>query len=107
MLDPMERVSEVLFGLIMVLTYTTSLGAATGDRLQIRSMIVGALGCNLALGLIDAAMYLMAQHNERRHNILLLRAVRKSADTAAAQRIIADALPPLLASLLPPEHLES
>ena len=106
-LDPMKRISEVLFGLIMVLTYTGSLSAATGDHLQIRSMIVSALGCNLAWGLIDAAMYLIAQLNERGHKTLLLRAVRKSADTAAAQRIIADALPPLLASLLPPEQLES
>jgi VIT1/CCC1 family predicted Fe2+/Mn2+ transporter len=70
-------------------------------------MIVGALGCNLAWGLIDAAMYLMAQLNERGHTILLLQAVRKSADIAAAQRIIVDALPPQLSSLLPPEQLES
>jgi hypothetical protein len=105
-LDPMERISEVLFGLIMVLAYTGSLSVATADRLQMSTMILGALSCNFAWGVIDAAMYLMTQLNERGHKILLLRAVRKSADSAAAQRIIADTLPPLLASLLPLEQSE-
>ena len=105
-LDPMERTSEVLFGLIMVLTFTGSLSVAAGDRVQVRSMVVGALGCNLAWGIIDAALYLMARFNERGRKLLLLRAVRKAADVGAAQRIIAEALPPLLASLLPPEQLE-
>jgi VIT1/CCC1 family predicted Fe2+/Mn2+ transporter len=35
-----------------------------------------------------------------------LRAVRQAADAADARRIIADALPPLLASALPPDQLE-
>ena len=105
-LDPMERVSEVLFGLIMVLTYTGSLSAAAGDRVKIHSMIIGALGCNLAWGLIDAGMYLLARFNEQGHKILLLRAVREAVDVGTAQRIIADALPPLLASLLPANQLE-
>lgn len=49
-LDPMERLSEVLFGLIMVLTFTGSLGAATAGREEIRTMLIGAIGCNLAWG---------------------------------------------------------
>src|SRR5262245_50154961 len=53
-LDPMDRISEVLFGLIMVLTYTSTLGVVTGDRAPVREMLIGALGCNLAWGIIDA-----------------------------------------------------
>jgi hypothetical protein len=30
-LDPMERISEVMFGLIMALTFTCTLGVATAD----------------------------------------------------------------------------
>ncbi len=106
-LDPMERVSEILFGLIMVLTYTGSLSAAAGENLQVSTMVAGALGCNLAWGIIDAVIYLMARLNERGHKLMLLRAVRGSADIAAAQRIIADALPPLLAAALPADQLEA
>ena len=60
-LEPIERISEVLFGLIMVLTFTGSLSVAESGRAEVRDMLVGALGCNLAWGVIDAIMYLMAR----------------------------------------------
>ena len=52
-LDPMDRISEVLFGLIMALTFTCALGVATADDIQVRTMLIGALGCNLAWGIIE------------------------------------------------------
>ena len=50
-LDPMDRLSEVLFGLIMVLTFTCSLSVAEVGREDVKLMLIGALGCNLAWGL--------------------------------------------------------
>ena len=58
-LDPIDRVSEVLFGLIMVLTFTGSLSVAEAGRDDVRAMLIGALGCNLAWGIIDGILYLM------------------------------------------------
>ena len=58
-LDPSERIAEVLFGLIMVLTFTGSLSIADAGENDVRVMLIGALGCNLAWGLIDAVLYLM------------------------------------------------
>ena len=49
-LDPMERVSEILFGLIMVLTFTCSFSVLRAGREDVREMFIGALGCNLAWG---------------------------------------------------------
>jgi hypothetical protein len=102
----MERISETLFGLIMALTFICSLGVATGASINIQTMLVGALGCNLAWGIVDGGLYLLARINERGGNILTLRAVRQASDPEKAQRAIADALPPALASVLPPEQLE-
>jgi hypothetical protein len=106
-LEPMDRISEVLFGLIMVLTYTSTLSVLTADRIQIRTMLIGALGCNLAWGIIDAGMYLMARLHEQGRNILTMRAARQASNPDGARRAIADALPPLLAAALQQEHLES
>ena len=106
-LDPIDRISEVLFGLIMVLTITGSLSVATENHPDIRTMLIGAIGCNLAWGIIDAGMYLMSRLHERGDSLLTLRSVRHAPDVGAAQRRIADALPPLLASILTPEQLES
>jgi len=106
-LDPMERISEILFGLIMVLATTGALGVATADTAQVRTMLTAALGCNLAWGIIDAGMYLLARLHARGRGILALRAVREAADADAARRIVADALPPPLAAALLPEHLDA
>jgi hypothetical protein len=50
-LEPMERIAEILFGVIMTLTFTCTLAVETADRLHVRTMLIGALGCNLAWGL--------------------------------------------------------
>jgi hypothetical protein len=106
-LDPMERISEVLFGLIMVLTFTGSLSVATAEHADVRTMLIGALGCNLAWGIIDGGLYLMARLHERGRNLVIFRALRKTADPGSGQRLIADALPPVVASVIPAEHFEA
>src|SRR5271167_3405703 len=106
LLDPMERVSEILFGLIMVLTFTCSFSVAGVGRTEVRKMLLAALGCNLAWGIIDAVFYLMSRLSEQGHGIVALRALRKTADPAKAHNIIADELPPLLASVLPEAEFE-
>jgi len=105
-LDPMERISEVLFGLIMVLTYTCSFSVAGAGREEVRTMLVGALGCNLAWGMIDAVFYLMGNFSAFGQSILKLQALRQVASPAEAHQIIADALPPLLVSVLSSADLE-
>jgi uncharacterized membrane protein YedE/YeeE len=106
LLEPMERISEVLFGLIMVLTFTCSFSVASAGREEVRTMLIGALGCNLAWGIIDAVFYLMACFSAHGHNILQLNAVRTIEDPEDAHRVIANALPPLVASVLSPAEFE-
>lgn len=105
-LEPAERIAEILFGLIMALTVTGATSVVTADRSQVQTMLIAALGCNVAWGVIDAGMYLMARLAERGSNALLLREVRGTADRESANRIIADALPPLLASIFQPPQLD-
>ena len=83
MLDPSERISEVLFGLIMVLTFTGSLSVAEAGREDVRAMLIGALGCNLAWGVIDAVFYLMGSLAEKGRNLAIFRSVRAAADPRA------------------------
>ena len=64
-LSPLERVEEVVFGLIMALTFTGTLSVATADRAEVRTMLIGALGCNLAWGLVDGVMYMLGILAER------------------------------------------
>jgi hypothetical protein len=106
-LEPFDRLSEVLFALIMVLTFTGSLSVAEAGRSAINTMLLGALGCNFAWGVIDGVFYLMGCLSEKGKAILTLCAVRSAADPAKAQEIIADALPSPVAAVLQPAELES
>jgi VIT1/CCC1 family predicted Fe2+/Mn2+ transporter len=106
-LDPLERSSEILFGLIMVLSFTGSLSAATAGHEEIRTMLIGAIGCNLAWGLVDAVMYLMNTLSERGRDLLTLRRVRQATAPEEASRLIAEALPSGLASVLRPVELDA
>jgi hypothetical protein len=106
-LDPIERVSEVLFGLIMVLTFTGSLSVASAGHAEVREMLIGALGCNLAWGVIDGLLYLLGVLADKGRARATLRSLRAAGDPQQGQRIVADALPPLVASVLEPAQLEA
>jgi VIT1/CCC1 family predicted Fe2+/Mn2+ transporter len=106
-LAPQERIAEVLFGLIMVVTFTGSLSAAEANRESIRTMLTGAVGCCVAWGLIDAVLYLLSSLAEKRQNRMTLREVRRTLDLKKAQHLIRGALPSLIASLLQPAELET
>jgi VIT1/CCC1 family predicted Fe2+/Mn2+ transporter len=105
-LDPVDRVAEVLFGLIMVLTFTGSLSVAEAGRDDVRTMLIGALGCNLAWGIIDAILYLMGCLAERSRRLMTVRAVRAADTPERARGLLADALPPEIAAIVEPDELE-
>jgi VIT1/CCC1 family predicted Fe2+/Mn2+ transporter len=105
-LEPSERIAEVLFGLIMVLTFTGSLSVADAGRADVRTMLIGALGCNIAWGIIDGILYLMDCLSEQARDIRAWWAVRKASGPDAAHRIIAAALPPVVADALGPAEYE-
>jgi VIT1/CCC1 family predicted Fe2+/Mn2+ transporter len=101
-LDPIDRVTEVLFGLIMVLTFTGSLSVAEAGRDDTRTMLIGALGCNFAWGIIDAVLFLMGGLANKGRTVLALIAARRSASGENAQQIIAEILPAPVARLIQP-----
>lgn len=106
-LTPIERFSEVLFGIIMVLTFTCSLSVAESGREDVRTMLLAALGCNLAWGIIDALLYFVNTVAERGRGLVVLRRVRSTPDAAEARRLIAEALPPVIAERLEPRELDA
>ena len=105
-LDPLSRVSEILFGLIMALTFTCTLSAAEAGREEVRTLLFGAIGCNIAWGLVDAVMYLMNALTGRGRDLVTIRAVRGATSPEQAHGIIRDAMPPILTAALTGSDLE-
>jgi hypothetical protein len=91
-LDPVDRFSEAIFGLIMVLAFTCSLSVVDGGEREVRKMLVAALTCNLAWGLVDGVMYVLTAIAERARRVNVLRGIR-AASPAAARRLVLLALP--------------
>jgi hypothetical protein len=106
-LDPIDRISEVLFGLVMVLTCTGTLSVMTAGRAEVKTMMLAALGCNLAWGIIDAGLYVMGCLEERGRSLLTMRSIQQTSDADAGRRAIAEVLPQSLAPLFSQAELES
>jgi hypothetical protein len=106
-LEPYERISEVLFGLIMVLTFTGSLSVADSGRDDVRTKLIGALGCNIAWGIIDGLFYLMGCLSEKGGGLRALREVRNAATPQQAHTIIARSMPPVVAEAMEEKEFES
>ena len=89
-LDPIDRISEVLFGLFMVLTFTGTLSVASAGRDEVRSMLIAAIGCNIAWGFVDGVMFVLRNLVTRGRKARLVRAVRGAGQPEQAHRLIGD-----------------
>ena len=92
-LDPVDRVSEIIFGLLMALAITGSLSVAGAGRDEVRSMMFAALGCNIAWGLVDGIMYLVGTLTERTRRANLVARLHATPGAAEAHGMIAEELP--------------
>lgn len=99
-LDPGQRMGEIMFGLIMVLTFTLTAGLSVSEgREGVRQLLVAALGCNLAWGIIDGVFHVMGALFERGRLNRLARALRAAPDPDAAVADVARELDPTLAEV--------
>jgi hypothetical protein len=106
-LNPVDRTSEVLFGLIMVLTFTGAISVATEGRQEIKELLWAALGCNVAWGLVDAIMYLMNILAERGHSVVIFKKLIATKTNGDAREILRSEMRPTVAALVTDNELDS
>ena len=99
-LDPADTLGELIFGLIMVMTFTIGARLLGGEEpTDGRDLLIAAIGCNLAWGIIDGFLYVLGRVFERRRLTSLLQAVRQERDETAAVAAIRGELDGDLTSL--------
>lgn len=86
-LDPIDRQSEVMFGLLMTLTFTGTMSVALGAGATVRDILMAALGCNIAWGIVDAAVYLLTTATERARGRAQAWAIRNAPDPEAKAQL--------------------
>ena len=96
-LDADDILGEVLFGLIMTLGCTLGAGLIVQEGEDaIRQMILGILGCNVAWGLVDGAMYIVSSMFDRSRKARLLQLIQESTSDENALAIVGRELDPSL-----------
>jgi hypothetical protein len=107
-LNPVDRVMELIFGLLMALSFTGAISVAESGREQLREMFIAALGCNLAWGLVDAVMYLIRTVVDRGRTLTLLHSVRSATDAHGGRSLVEGALSRMATSgLVSPVEIEA
>lgn len=106
-LDPASRVGEILFGLIMVLTVTLTAGLTVKEGPEgVHQLLVAAIGCNIAWGIIDAVMYIMNCVIVRSGKVRLVEAVQQAPNPQTALTLVQNEIEPELQELLDPQDAE-
>ena len=105
-LDPTSSLGEVMFGLIMTLTFTLGAGIIIDEegREGARELLIALIGCNIAWGVIDGALYLAGQMFDRGRMRRVGQAVRNAPDEATGAGIIANELDEVVEGALKPEE---
>jgi hypothetical protein len=100
-LDPATSLGEVLFGLIMTLTFTLGAGLIIEEegREGARQLLIATIGCNIAWGIIDAALYLAGQLFDRGRLRKVRSIVRSASNDSMASAMVAGEFDPLLESV--------
>lgn len=107
-IDPSTSLSEVLFGLIMTLTFTLGAGAIIDEegREGVRQMLIAVIGCNIAWGVIDAALYLVNTAFQQGRLRRLAYSVRHANDEAGARTAVGATLDDVLDGAIEPAERE-
>jgi len=99
-LSPFERGAEIIFGILMAISVTAAAEITSGGEADVRALMIAALGCNLAWGLIDGVIYLLQLQFERhRVHRMVLELRELKAEEAFRQRVAAE-VPPLVAQAM-------
>ena len=108
-LDPASSLGEVLFGLIMTLTFTLGAGIILEEegREGARQLLIALIGCNIAWGVIDGALYVVGQLFDRGRARRVGMAVREAPDERAAVELVAGELDEMLEGVTKVEEREA
>jgi len=103
-----ERLGELLFGLIMTLTFTLTAGFAVGDGPEaVHELLIATFGANIAWGIIDGGIMVIGNAFERGRLARLGKTSRDNPNLDESAAIVALELGKTLDPLFPPERREA
>lgn len=99
LLDPIDRLAEAIYSILILLTFTLAYRVATVNepaaqipREYVNDLLLAAVSAILAWGLIDGVMHILLELFQRGERHRMLRQIQTAPDEQAAIAIIADEL---------------
>ena len=105
-LSPFERGAEIIFGLLMAISVTAAFEITAGGEIDVRELMIAALGCNLAWGLIDGVIYLLQLQFERYRVHRLVLRLRAAGSESEFRELVASEVPPVVARAMTAESYD-
>lgn len=112
-LDPVDRLAEVIYGVLIVMTFTMAFRGIDAYYLQeshdvatqmVSRLFLAAFGCTIAWGLIDGVMYILTSLFERAERQRVVRAAHEAQSEDDAVTVLADELDDSLLEALTQEE---
>jgi hypothetical protein len=105
-LDQATSLGEVLFGLIMTLTFTLGAGLTIQEEGAegARELLIATIGCNIAWGVIDGIFFVLGQLFERGRRRRVMQLVRSASQDADAAALVAGELDDIIAKVMTTEE---
>jgi hypothetical protein len=112
LLDPLDRLVESIYSVLIVLTFTLAYRVADAQGVLanetisqlMRNLFWASFGCAVAWGLIDGVMYVLTSVFERGQEARLLRLVRGAPTPEAGEAVIAEQLDDSLGQIMTEEE---
>ena len=96
-LEPGESLAEILFGLIMTLTFTLAAGLMVREGPEaVRELLIATIGCNISWGIIDGALYITDRVYERARLARVGETIRGAGTEGEAEWLVGQELEDLL-----------
>lgn len=92
-LDPVDRLPEVVLGLILVLGVTGTLRISISQNgFSVENLLLAAIGVNIAWGIVDGVMYAIGSYFTRNRYATISEALKKDRDNVKAKDALVDDL---------------
>lgn len=103
--DPSDRYLEVMFGVIMALSFTSAVSVSHDGEAQIEHLLWAAISCNIAWGLIDGLTFLISSMVKRSRKNVLYHSIINAQTKEEGMRRAKEELQPFIAGIISDEQM--
>lgn len=105
-LEPSERYLEVMFGVIMALSFTSAVSVSHEGAAEIEHLLWAVICCNVAWGIIDGLTFLITSMISRSRKSVVYNSIRYAKTKEEGMALAKEQIQPLLSGIIPDDQVK-